>query len=333
MTRLLYSLAWIVATPFVLVRLAWRARRQPGYLHRLGERFGRYRPRLPGPYIWVHAVSVGETRAASPLVDALQARYPGHRILVTHMTPTGRATSREISGDRVERAWLPYDMGFAVRRFLEHYRPAFGLDANSARERIAARFYDVKVRVPRDLHAVERNRLLVGEVFGYVPSGTARYGLLRPDAPPSWAPSTRYVVMLHGASRAAKRWPDERWVELGRMLGAQGYAAVFPGGSDRERADARRLAAQVPDALAAPVMTLIDAAALLGHAEGVVGVDTGLTHLAVALGVPTVGIYCATRPELTGLHGGENATNVGAPGAPPSVAAVAAAIGMGSADE
>ncbi len=127
MTRLLYSLAWIIATPFVLVRLAWRARRQPGYLHRLGERFGRYRPRLPGPYIWVHAVSVGETRAASPLVDALQARYPGHRILITHMTPTGRATSREIFGDRVERAWLPYDMGFAVRRFLEHYRPAFGI--------------------------------------------------------------------------------------------------------------------------------------------------------------------------------------------------------------
>jgi 3-deoxy-D-manno-octulosonic-acid transferase len=127
MTRFLYSLAWIVATPFVLVRLAWRSRRQPGYLHRLGERFGRYRPRLPGPYIWVHAVSVGETRAAVPLVDALQERYRGHRILVTHMTPTGRATSREVFGDRVERAWLPYDMGFAVRRFLEHYRPVLGI--------------------------------------------------------------------------------------------------------------------------------------------------------------------------------------------------------------
>jgi heptosyltransferase-1 len=211
--------------------------------------------------------------------------------------------------------------------------PAFGFDAKSARERVAARFYDVKVRVPRDLHAVERNRRLVGEVFGYEPRGSARYGLLRPDAPPSWAPSSRYVVMLHAASRPAKRWPGERWVELGRMLAAQGYAVVFPGGSDRERADAQRLAAQVPDALAAPAMTLIEAAALLGHAEGVVGVDTGLTHLAVALGAPTVGIYCATRPELTGLHGGENATNLGAPGAPPPVAAVAAAIGMGSADE
>ena len=127
MTRLLYALAWILATPLVLARLAWRARRQPGYLHRLGERFGRYRPRLAGPYLWIHAVSVGETRAAAPLVDALQARYPGHRILVTHMTPTGRATSREIFGDRVERAWLPYDMGFAVRRFFEHFHPDLGI--------------------------------------------------------------------------------------------------------------------------------------------------------------------------------------------------------------
>ncbi len=127
MTRLLYALAWLAATPFVLARLAWRSRRQPGYLHRLGERFGRYRPRLPGPFIWVHAVSVGETRAAVPLVDALQARYPDHRILLTHMTPTGRATSREIFGARVERAWLPYDMGFAVRRFIGHFNPDLGI--------------------------------------------------------------------------------------------------------------------------------------------------------------------------------------------------------------
>ncbi len=127
MTRLLYALAWLAATPFVLVRLAWRARRQPGYLHRLGERFGRYRPRVPGPCIWIHAVSVGETRAAAPLVAALAQRHPGHRILVTHMTPTGRATSREIFGDRVERAWLPYDMGFAVARFFEHFQPELGI--------------------------------------------------------------------------------------------------------------------------------------------------------------------------------------------------------------
>jgi 3-deoxy-D-manno-octulosonic-acid transferase len=127
MTRFLYALAWLLAVPFVLARLAWRARRQPGYLDRLGERFGRYAPRLPGAYIWIHAVSVGETRAAVPLVDALKARYPRHHILVTHMTPTGRAASRELFGERVERAWLPYDLGFAVRRFFEHFGPELGI--------------------------------------------------------------------------------------------------------------------------------------------------------------------------------------------------------------
>jgi 3-deoxy-D-manno-octulosonic-acid transferase len=127
MMRAAYALAWVLATPLILLRLAWRSRRMRGYLERLGERFGRYEPAAAGPRIWVHAVSVGETRAAAPLVDALLARYPGHRILVTHMTPTGHATGVEIFGARVERAWLPYDYGFAVRRFLAHFRPAFGI--------------------------------------------------------------------------------------------------------------------------------------------------------------------------------------------------------------
>jgi heptosyltransferase I len=211
--------------------------------------------------------------------------------------------------------------------------PVFGFDANSARERLAARFYDVKLRVSRSLHAVERNRRLVAEVFGYQPQGIARYGLLRPDTPPPWAPSERYVVMLHAASRPAKRWPDERWIELGAMLAAQGYASVLPGGTSAELAAARRLAAAIPRALAAPQMSLVEAAALLGNAHGVVGVDTGLTHLAVALGVPTVGVYCASDPLLTGLHGGAHAVNVGARGRSPTVAAVAAAIGFGAINE
>jgi heptosyltransferase I len=209
--------------------------------------------------------------------------------------------------------------------------PTFGLDAGSARERFAARMYDVKIRVPRALHAVERNRRLVGEVFGYAPEGAARYGLLRPDAPPEWASQGRYVVMLHAASRAAKRWPDERWIALGRLLADLDYVAVFPAGSAAERAAAQRLAAAIPRAIVAPPMSLVEAAALLAHASGAVGVDTGLTHLAVALDVPTVGIYCATDPALTGLHGGAHAVNIGGPGQAPAVEAVAAAIGLGGA--
>jgi 3-deoxy-D-manno-octulosonic-acid transferase len=127
MIRLVYGALWLVAAPIVLARLAWRSRRQPGYLEHLGERFGSYPPAGAAPRIWIHAVSVGETRAAQPLVEELRARHPGDRILLTHMTPTGRATGVEIFGDRVERAWLPYDMRFAVRRFLAHYKPRLGV--------------------------------------------------------------------------------------------------------------------------------------------------------------------------------------------------------------
>ena len=127
MTRFLYALMWILATPFVIARLHLRARRQPGYALRIGERFGRYDPVPAAQRIWIHAVSVGETRAAAPLVEALAKSHPGHRILITHMTPTGRDTGIEVFGDRVERAWLPYDMGFAVRRFVDHFRPTLGI--------------------------------------------------------------------------------------------------------------------------------------------------------------------------------------------------------------
>ena len=127
MTRFAYALAWAIAAPLAVLRLAWRARRQPGYGERIGERFGFYAPVPAAPRIWIHAVSVGETRAAAPIVAALAARHPGHRILLTHMTPTGYATGIELFGDRVERAWLPYDLRFAARRFVSHYRPEMGL--------------------------------------------------------------------------------------------------------------------------------------------------------------------------------------------------------------
>jgi 3-deoxy-D-manno-octulosonic-acid transferase len=127
MIRALYAALWMLVAPLAVARLAWRARRQPGYLQDLAERFGRYRQGGPGPWIWIHAVSVGETRAAALLASALMARFPGHRLLLTHMTPTGRATGIELFGDGAERAWLPYDMAFAVRGFVRHYRPRVGV--------------------------------------------------------------------------------------------------------------------------------------------------------------------------------------------------------------
>ena len=203
--------------------------------------------------------------------------------------------------------------------------PAFGLDRASARERAAARFYDVKIPVARERHAVERNRELVAKVFGYRVEGPPVYGLAAPASPPAWAPVLPYAVLLQAASRADKRWPEDRWEALARRLAESGCVSVFPGGTEEERRAAARLAAKVPQGLAAPAMGLAEAAALMAHSQLVVGVDTGLTHLGAALGRPTIGIYTATRPQLTGLHA-QDARNLGGPGAAPSADEVAAAL-------
>ncbi len=127
MNRLLYSLTLYLLLPWAMFHLLWRARRQPGYLRHVGERFGFFSEKIDQPVIWLHAVSVGETRAAEPLVAALRERHPGHRILLTHATPTGRETGESVFGDRVSQCYLPYDFPWAARRFLRHFRPQAGI--------------------------------------------------------------------------------------------------------------------------------------------------------------------------------------------------------------
>ena len=126
--RLIYSLAWWFALPLVLLRLFVRGRKEPGYRLHIAERLGFYGG-VPydgkTPLLWVHAVSVGETRAAQPLIDALLAAYPTHQLLLTHMTPTGRATGKDLFGKqpRVLQSFLPYDTGWMVGRFLRAFQP------------------------------------------------------------------------------------------------------------------------------------------------------------------------------------------------------------------
>ncbi len=91
MARFAYTLLLDLITPLIWLRLLWRGRKQPEYLHHLGERYGFYPQAAPEKLNWVHAVSVGETRAAQPLIEGLLARWPEHRVLLTGMTPTGRA--------------------------------------------------------------------------------------------------------------------------------------------------------------------------------------------------------------------------------------------------
>jgi len=139
--RLIYSFLWWLALPLVLTRLWLRGRKEPGYRQHWGERLGFYGAHAgtdaagaaagsgspqAGPVLWLHAVSVGETRAAEPLVDALLAEYPASRIILTHMTPTGRATGKALfarHGARLQQAYLPYDTASMVGRFIRHFRP------------------------------------------------------------------------------------------------------------------------------------------------------------------------------------------------------------------
>jgi len=125
--RFVYStLLWLLL-PYVLFRLLWRARKQPEYLHHIGERFGYYSVQSIKPVIWLHAVSVGETRATMSLVAQLRAEFPNHQFLLTHTTPTGRSASQQLFGDSVMRVYLPYDYPFAINRFLLHFRPQLGI--------------------------------------------------------------------------------------------------------------------------------------------------------------------------------------------------------------
>ena len=127
LARFGYTLLLYLLLPRVAVHLLLRARKQPAYLRHLGERFGFYREDARAPVLWIHAVSVGETRAAQPLIESLRRSHPGHRILLTHMTPTGRETGEQLFGDTVTRCYLPYDFPFAVRRFLDHFAPVAGV--------------------------------------------------------------------------------------------------------------------------------------------------------------------------------------------------------------
>ena len=125
--RRLYSTLLAICMPLILLRLWWRGRREPGYRRDVAQRLGRYELPRAEKLVWVHAVSVGEARAAAPLVRALQAALPGHRILMTCTTAAGRETLRQVYGDAIEASFVPYDLPSAVERFLGYFRPRLGV--------------------------------------------------------------------------------------------------------------------------------------------------------------------------------------------------------------
>lgn len=203
-----------------------------------------------------------------------------------------------------------------------------GQDHASAREPLAAMCYQQRHAVPKDQHAVARNRQLAALALGYpLPVGAPDYGLLAPaPAVPFTLPQT-YLVGLHATSRDAKLWPVSHWITLGRLLAARGQALLLPWGSEAERQRAQAVADSVPQAVVLPRLRLAELATVLAGAQAAVGVDTGLVHLAAALALPTVAIYTDTDPALTGVCPGRSrAANLGGVGQVPTPEAVLAAL-------
>ncbi len=246
-----------------------------------------------------------------------------------------KTTWHEIAALRQRLQQQPYDYILDTQGLLKSalltrfaHGEIHGQDRASAREPLARLFYQHTHHVPRGQHAVTRNRQLAAQALGYsAPDTPADYGIQAPEADPLLRPSHPYVVGLHATSRDSKRWRDDYWITLGKSLATQGYDLLLPWGSPQEQQRAHDIAQAVPQAAVPPKLSLRQLAGLIGQAKAAVGVDTGLSHLAVALGIPTVALFTDTDPTRTGVFAGTSqATNLGGRGQMPTPEQVLAAI-------
>jgi len=180
--------------------------------------------------------------------------------------------------------------------------PVAGLDRASAREPLAARFYDRRYPVPREQHALERVRQLFAQALGYpLPDTVADYGLDRSQlATPGEQP---YLLFLHGTTWPSKHWPEAYWRELAERMIGFGWAIRLPWGNAEEKARAERIASGLPAVSVLPRLNLGGIAKVVAGARACVAVDTGLGHLAAALDVPSISLYGPTLPGRVGAYG------------------------------
>jgi len=239
---------------------------------------------------------------------------------------------RELAAFRAALGEHPYDAILDTQGLLKSALvakiargPVFGFGLGTVRKQFAIRCYDATYEFDPAVHKIERYRAVAARTLGYVRQPGVEYGIVAPPAP-AYAPSEPYCVLLHSTARAAKLWTEEAWIGVARTLESRGIVCVFPWGAEDERARAGRLAGTLARGIVPPRMSIEEAAGLVGHAAAVVGVDTGLMHLAAAFGVPVVGIFCDSEPlDAQPLGAGRTAYRGGV-GTPPTVAEVLDAL-------
>lgn len=248
-------------------------------------------------------------------------------------TPFSAATWREIGAFRRDIARDRYD---AVVDLQEQFKgaiiarcargPRHGPEGRATREPIATLLHDVHHAIPPRQHFEDRCRELVAAALGYTVDGPPRFhfvaGAIPAPAPAAAAPR---ALLVHATSRDDKLWPEASWRALATGLGRRGIATLLPWGDEDEERRARRIVDGIDGATVLPRLGLPDLAGLIRASELVVGVDTGLVHLAAALGTPTIALFVATDPAQAGVAIiGAHARDVGAGAGPPSVADVRA---------
>ncbi|MES2502569.1 MAG: lipopolysaccharide heptosyltransferase I [Pseudomonadota bacterium] len=198
-----------------------------------------------------------------------------------------------------------------------------GYDKHSIREPIASKFYNKTYAISYQQHAVSRNRTLAALSLGYAPPVNAPDYGIQAGLNSNEIPSKPFVIALHGTSRDSKLWPTEHWINLGKALQKQSLNLLLPWSNTTELARAELIANTLENAIVLPKSSIAELAAVISQAKAAVGVDTGLSHLAAALNIPTIAIYTDTNPALTGVMGSKaQVINLGNIGEIPSVDAV-----------
>jgi heptosyltransferase-1 len=313
-------------------------------------------------FLIVKTSSMGDVVHAAPLASDLARRFPGAAIdwlveegfaAIPRMhvavdrvipvavrrwrkAPLAASTWREIRAAKSQLRSHRYGaildcQGLLKSAWLARWAcgPRWGFDRASAREPLAALLYTHAVPVARDQHAIARNRALGAAALGADPAAPLAFGLRPPplsDHEFLQMTSAPYAVLLTNASRASKLWPDDRWQAVERQLHARGLRSLLVAGNAAEEEATRRRATGMADAAVAPRCGIDAVSAVLARARIVVGLDTGLSHLAAALGARTLGIFCDYDPRLVGITGPAPCASLGGVDAAPTSSAVIEAV-------